>query len=147
MRGRPPKLHLSRSLRIWADADACPAAASEALFAIADRRRVVLTMVSTASRYWPNSAFIRSLVVAEGFGGVNERLRQLAMEGDVIVSADTALLKESAGRKIVALPFNDVRALTSRIDELLSRLERQTLANIAAKQRTGEPSAAVDEAP
>ena len=142
MRGRPPKLHLSRSQRIWADSEACTPGIRDALFAMADRRRVVLTLVSTKAQQWPHSAFIRSIVVSEGFDGVSARLQQLAMEGDVVVSADARLLRELAARKITALPPRDTGERAAHLDRLLAETARQAAANLAVRQRKPSEAAA-----
>lgn len=144
MRGRPPKLHLSRTTCIWVDADSCPAAARDWLFATADSRRVVLTLVSTKSRQWPNSAFIRSIVVSAGFDGVSQRIQQLALEGDVVVSTDAQVLRDLGARKIKALQPNDTRELTRQLEQHLTQLEQQAFARSTTPQRkTGTGGAAV----
>lgn len=109
---------------IWADADNCTPATRSFLCETADRRRVVLTLVSTRASQQPGSAFIRSLVVSEGFDGVGQRLLQLAAEGDVVVSSDAQLLRELGRRKITVLAPTNVREL----EDLLSQLERQAAA-------------------
>lgn len=121
-------------MRIWADGDSCTAAARQFLFALADRRRIVLTLVCSKPHQWPNSAYIRSLLVSEGFEGVNQRLQQLAEPGDVVVSDEGPLLKALVAKKVKTLTPGDVREL----DDLLEQIERQAAATAAALQRQGK---------
>lgn len=125
MRGRPPKLHLSKSLRIWVDGDACTPAACRMLFEVAQQRRVTLTLVWSRSRDFPNSPYIRSILVYEGFEGVSGRLLQLATEGDLVVSTDPQVLSQLSRRKIVALPPAEGRAFADLLDTTLSQIREQ----------------------
>jgi uncharacterized protein len=152
MRGRPPKLHLNRSLCIWVDADRCPEPAHRVLVATADRSRIMLTLISTTKpRSWPNSAFIRSIMVSGDSGdteAVSRRLRELALEGDVVVSQDDPLLRELSRKKILALRPNSASELESRLDEMLSQRERRMAATMAALRRgeSGAKAAATADA-
>ena len=134
MRGAPPKLHLTRPLCVWADAESCSKSISELLFAAADRRHVTLTLISTSPRHWPNSAFIRSIVVS-GSGSVDHRMRQLAIEGDLAISDDEELLQELLERRVHALRPEE---LAAKLDERLLQMLADRTAAAAERAANGK---------
>lgn len=103
MRGRPPKLHLSKSMRIWVDADSCPKAIKEILFRTADRRRIAVTLVGAQPNSWPNSAFIRSITVLPGFDAADQKISLMVSEGDLVVTSDVALASSVIDKKALAM--------------------------------------------
>lgn len=103
MRGRPPKLHLSKSKRIWVDADACPKPIREILFRAAERRRTMVTLVANRQMSWPNSAYIRSIVVSPGFDMADQKILQMVSEGDLVVTSDIPLASAVIDKKALAL--------------------------------------------
>ncbi|MCE5361545.1 MAG: DUF188 domain-containing protein [Acidithiobacillus sp.] len=55
-------------MHIWVDADACPKVIKEILYRASERRQVPLTLVANQALSVPRSAYIRTVVVAKGFG-------------------------------------------------------------------------------
>lgn len=78
-------------MRIWVDADACPADIKEILFRAADRLGLSLILVANRLTRVPPSPHIRALQVAGGFDVADgEILRRLEV-GDLVVTADIPL--------------------------------------------------------
>ena len=90
-------------MRIWVDADACPKPIKEILFRAADRRRIMVTLVANRQMSWPNSAYIRSIVVSPGFDMADQKIVLMVQEGDLVVTSDIPLASAVIDKKAVAL--------------------------------------------
>ena len=78
-------------MKIWVDADACPAVIKEILFRAAQRTEVQLTLVANHPLRIPPSSFISFLRVAAGSDVAdNEIVKQLG-SGDLVITADIPL--------------------------------------------------------
>lgn len=78
-------------MQIWVDADACPRAAKEVLFTVAERRKVVVTLVANAWMNVPLSEFVKTIQVGAGFNVADDEIAGLAQAGDLVVTADIPL--------------------------------------------------------
>lgn len=78
-------------MKIWVDADACPAVIKEILFRAADRVQVPLTLIANQMLRVPPSPWISALQVPSGFDVADQRIAQEALAGDVVVTADIPL--------------------------------------------------------
>jgi len=54
-------------MKIWVDADACPVVIKEILFRAAERARIHVVLVANQTIPHPESDYIRSMQVAQGF--------------------------------------------------------------------------------
>lgn len=81
-------------MRIWVDADACPAVIRDILFRAAERTRVELTLVANRPVRTPPSRHIRSLQVAPGFDVADNEIVKRAEAGDLVVTSDIPLAAE-----------------------------------------------------
>jgi uncharacterized protein YaiI (UPF0178 family) len=90
-------------MQIWVDADACPKVIKEILFRAADRRQIQLTLVSNKLLYCPPSKFIRAMQVPAGFDVADNKIVQMAEEGDLVITADIPLAAEAIGRGVHVL--------------------------------------------
>ncbi len=78
-------------MKIWVDADACPAVIRDILYRAAERAEVSLTLVANRHLQIPHSPRISLLKVASGFDVAdNEILRSIA-RGDLVVTGDIPL--------------------------------------------------------
>src|SRR5436190_11457657 len=75
-------------MRIWVDADACPAVIKEILFRAASRARVVTTLVSNMTLRTPESEFVTTIRVPKGFDGADQRILKEMQAGDLVITAD-----------------------------------------------------------
>ena len=81
-------------MRIWVDADACPAVIKEILFRAAQRTGLRLTLVANHRLRIPPAGNIDFLLVPAGFDVAdNEIIRQLS-RGDLVITADIPLAAE-----------------------------------------------------
>lgn len=78
-------------MRIWVDADACPAVIKEILFRAADRLGVSLTLVANRLARVPPSPHIRALQVPGGFDVADSEIVRRLEAGDLVVTADIPL--------------------------------------------------------
>jgi uncharacterized protein YaiI (UPF0178 family) len=112
-------------MRIWVDADACPQVIKDILFRAAERAKVVTTLVSNMPlARTPASEFIRTIRVAKGFDGADQRIVQEVEAGDLVVTADLPLAAEVVARGAVAL---DPRGELYTEDNVRDRLAMRNL--------------------
>lgn len=80
-----------RVMKIWVDADACPAVIKEILFRTAERTQVQLTLIANQMLRVPPSPWIRALQVPSGFDVADQRIAQDAQAGDIVITGDIPL--------------------------------------------------------
>ena len=85
-------------MKIWVDADACPNVIKEILFRVAERAKVMVTLVANQSLQHPDSGFIHSLQVSQGFDVADDEIVQRASEGDLVITADIPLADEALSK-------------------------------------------------
>ncbi len=85
-------------MRIWVDADACPAAIKEILYRAADRARVPVTLVSNMALRTPPSPYISAVRVAKGFNVADQHIAEVVAPGDLVITADIPLAAQVVAR-------------------------------------------------
>jgi uncharacterized protein YaiI (UPF0178 family) len=128
-------------MRIWVDADACPQVIKDILFRAAERAQVVTTLVSNmALARTPSSEFVRTLRVAKGLDGADQRIVQEVQPGDLVVTADLPLAAEVVARGAHAL---DPRGELYTEDNVRERLAMRDLMQAlrAGGELVGGPAA------
>jgi len=93
-------------MKIWVDADACPAAIKEILFRAAKRTGTQLTLVANQPLRTPSSRFISAVQVAAGFDVADNEIVRRAEANDLVITSDIPLAAEVLAK--------DVRALSPR---------------------------------
>jgi hypothetical protein len=78
-------------VQIWVDADACPGVIKDILFRVAERARVMVTLVANKPLRTPPSRYIKSMQVASGFDVADDRITQHVQTGDLVITADIPL--------------------------------------------------------
>lgn len=78
-------------MRIWVDADACPAVIKEILFRAAERTGVQLTLVANKPLRIPRSRCIDFLLVRSGFDVADNEIVTRLGAGDLVITADIPL--------------------------------------------------------
>ncbi len=78
-------------MKIWVDADACPAAIKEILYRAANRAQLPLTLIANQMLRVPPSPWIRALQVPAGFDVADARIAHEASAGDLVITADVPL--------------------------------------------------------
>jgi hypothetical protein len=78
-------------MKIWVDADACPAVIKDILYRAAERTQVPLTLIANQMLRVPPSPWIRALQVPAGFDVADRRIVDEVAAGDLVISADVPL--------------------------------------------------------
>jgi hypothetical protein len=78
-------------MKIWVDADACPAVIKDILYRAANRTQVPLTLIANKMLRVPPSPWIRALQVLSGFDIADRRIALEAEAGDLVITADVPL--------------------------------------------------------
>lgn len=78
-------------MKIWVDADACPAVIKEILYRAANRAQLPLTLIANQMLRVPPSPWIRALQVPAGFDVADQRIVEEAVKGDLVITADIPL--------------------------------------------------------
>ena len=81
-------------MKIWVDADACPNVIKEILFRLADRAKVVVTLVANQALSIPESNYIRAMQVMQGFDVADDEIVKRAERGDIVITSDIPLADE-----------------------------------------------------
>jgi uncharacterized protein len=119
-------------MRIWVDADACPQVIKDILFRAAEREKVLTTLVSNmALSRTPSSRYIRTLRVAKGFDGADQRIVRELQPEDLVITADLPLAAEVVARGAHAL---DPRGELYSEDNVRERL---AVRNLMQELRSG----------
>ena len=90
-------------MKIWVDADACPNVIKDILFRVAERAKVLVILVANQPIPHPDSAFIRSIQVAQGFDVADNEIVQQAGAGDLVITSDIPLAAEVLAKDCFAL--------------------------------------------
>jgi uncharacterized protein YaiI (UPF0178 family) len=78
-------------MKIWVDADACPAVIKEILIRAAKRTNIEMTLVANQAVSVPPSRNIRTLQVASGFDVADNEIVKRMESGDLVITSDIPL--------------------------------------------------------
>ena len=81
-------------MKIWVDADACPAVIKEILFRAAARTGITVTLVANQPVRGPASPHIQFVQVGQGFDVADNEIAKRATTGDLVITADIPLAAE-----------------------------------------------------
>ncbi|MFZ2726664.1 MAG: YaiI/YqxD family protein [Methylococcaceae bacterium] len=81
-------------MKIWVDADACPKAIKDILFRVAQRTRIITTLVANQSLAIPPSPYIKMLQVKSGYDVADNEIVKRLMQGDLVITGDIPLAYE-----------------------------------------------------
>ncbi len=90
-------------MKIWVDADACPAVIKDILFRAAERTGTALTLVANQAIRVPPSRYIRTVQVPAGFDVADNEIVRRAAAGDLVITADIPLAAEVIEKGALAL--------------------------------------------
>lgn len=127
-------------MKIWVDADACPAVIKEILFRVAKRTGLTLTLVANHPMRIPPSPCIKFLQVTAGFDVADNEIVKRLAPGDLVITADIPLAAQVIEQGGHAL---DPRGELYTVDNIRERL---TMRNFMDELRssgidTGGPAA------
>jgi len=107
-------------MRIWVDADACPAVVKEILYRAAQRWRRPMTLVANQMLHTPPSPWIRAVQVPRGFDVADAYIVEHASAGDLVVTGDIPLASLVLDKQALALSPRGERYTLDTIRERLS---------------------------
>jgi len=81
-------------MRIWVDADSCPASVKEILYRTAEREKIHLVLVANTQLRTPQSPFIKSIRVTKGCNMADAAIAGQVAAGDLVITADIPLAAE-----------------------------------------------------
>lgn len=90
-------------MKIWVDADGCPAVIKEILFRAADRAKVEVTLVANQPVRTPPSPFIHAIRVPAGFDVADNEIVQRVAAHDLVITSDIPLASEVIAKGALAL--------------------------------------------
>ena len=90
-------------VKIWVDADACPVVIKEILFRVANRTKIVVTLVANQYIRTPPSAYIKFIQVAAGFDVADNEIVQRVESGDIVITGDIPLASEVIEKDALAI--------------------------------------------
>lgn len=128
-------------MKIWVDADACPAVAREILFRAADRTGVQLTMVANQPINTPMSKNINSLQVSGGFDVADDEIVKRLEPGDLVITSDIPLAAEVIEKGGHALSPRGELHTTENIRAKLNMRDFMDTMRSSGVQMGGGPSA------
>lgn len=121
-------------MRIWVDADACPAVIKDILYRAAERLKIEMTLVANKPLRTPPSQYIKALQVPRGIDVADSHIVHEVAPGDLVITADIPLASDVIAKGARALnprgelysPENIQQRLALRnyLDELRGTGER-----------------------
>lgn len=111
-------------MRIWVDADATPKDVKRILFKGAMREETPLTLVANVPLSHPESPFLSSQVVEDGFDVADDWIVEQCEPGDLVVTADIPLADRVIERGATAL---DPRGTLYTADNIKGKLATRNL--------------------
>lgn len=81
-------------MKIWVDADACPAVIKEILFRAAVRTKINTTLVANHALRVPPSPYISFMQVTHGFDVADNEIVTRLSSGDLVITGDIPLAAE-----------------------------------------------------
>lgn len=128
-------------MKIWVDADACPAVAREILFRAADRTGVQVTLVANQPVNTPMSKNINSLQVPGGFDIADDEIVKRLEPGDLVITSDIPLAAEVIEKGGHALSPRGELHTTENIRAKLNMRDFMDTMRSSGVQMGGGPSA------
>lgn len=107
-------------MKIWIDADACPAVIKEILFRAAERTKRHLMLIANHPVYIPPSPFIRMYQVESGFDVADNEIIKRLDKGDLVITSDIPLAAEVIKKEGVVLSPRGELYTKENIDSRLS---------------------------
>ncbi len=106
-------------MKIWVDADACPAVIKDILFKAAMRTKLNITLVANHAMRIPSSQYIKFLQVTPGFDVADNEIVRRLSSGDLVITGDIPLAAEVIEKGAHAL---NPRGELYTVDNIKARL-------------------------
>lgn len=106
-------------MKIWVDADACPAVIKSILYRAAERENIPLILIANQLLKVPVSPWISVVRVAAGFDVADNEIVQQTEPGDLVITADIPLAAEVLQKGAAAI---NPRGERYQVDTIKQRL-------------------------
>ena len=127
-------------MKIWVDADACPAVIKDILYRAANRAQIQLTLIANQMLRVPPSPWIQALQVPAGFDVADRRIVEETQPGDLVITADVPLAAQAIAKGAVVIDPRGELLDAGNIEERLSM--RNFMENLRSSGvETGGPAA------
>lgn len=90
-------------MKIWVDADACPRAVKDILYRAAERNCLSLVLVANQGLSVPNSAYIKSVQVNQGFDEADNYIVDASSAGDIAITQDIPLAADLVAKQLFVI--------------------------------------------
>ena len=90
-------------MTIWVDADACPGVIKDIRYRAAQRASLQVTLVANRALQVPRSPWISMVQVQRGFDVADNHIFEVAVPGDLVITADIPLAAAVVGKGAGAL--------------------------------------------
>lgn len=90
-------------MQILVDADACPVVVRKILYRTVDRLSIPLVLVANRSMPLPNSPHVSIVIVSDGPDAADDRIVELALPGDLVITADIPLADRIISKQAFAI--------------------------------------------
>jgi uncharacterized protein len=107
-------------LKIWIDADACPAAVKDIIIRAVRRVRIPALFVANKALTLPLSEYLSSVRVAQGLDVADAHIAASALPGDLAVTQDIPLAALLVRKGVAAIDIRGELYTADNIDERLS---------------------------
>lgn len=107
-------------MKIWVDADATPADVKRILFKAAEREKICLTLVANVPLKHPESSYIFSQVVEDGFNVADDWIAEQVGRADLVITADIPLAARAVEKGGTALNPRGVLYTVDNIQGILA---------------------------
>jgi uncharacterized protein YaiI (UPF0178 family) len=84
-------MNIAKPNRILVDADACPNTIKDIIFRVAERLKIQVLLVANQPIAFPRSKFITMTQVGAGFNVADQHIVDIAIPGDLVITADIPL--------------------------------------------------------
>lgn len=126
-------------MKIWIDADACPAPVKVIVFRASQRIRIPVTLVANHRAQTPPSPLIKVVQVSQGFDAADDYIVEQATASDLVITADIPLAARLVAQGIPALnPRGELYTADNIQERLALRNLKEDLR--AAGNITGGPA-------
>ena len=127
-------------MKIWVDADACPAVIKDILYRAANRAQIQLPLIANQMLRVPPSPWIQALQVPAGFDVADRRIVEETQPGDLVITADVPLAAQAIAKGAVVIDPRGELLDNGNIEERLSM--RNFMENLRSSGvETGGPAA------
>ena len=126
-------------MKIWVDADACPAVIKDILFKAATRTNTPMTLVANHFIKTPPSLIIGFLQVSSGFDVADDEIVKRCEAGDLVITADIPLAAEVVEKGALALNPRGEAYTNENIGSLLNMRDFMDTMRSSGIQGGGPP--------